>query len=153
MTPQPSIDNGRTCAPWGRGWGEEEKELNETQPSPKRDQPTPRETPLLPLPLLLPPQAAKSCAHVLRLQVRDEHGHEGQELLHGELVPEGVDELDAVRPNDGPGVHVGVLLFRVAGAATEGQFARFLLPPCLVLSCLRIFRSKLISLGSKRLVD
>lgn len=50
-----------------------------------------------------------NAAHVLRLQVRDEHRHQGQELLHRELIPEGVDELNAVRPHDGPGIYVGIL--------------------------------------------
>lgn len=46
---------------------------------------------------------------MLRTKVIDEDRHQRQQLIHGELIPERVDELDTVRSNDWSRVHVGVL--------------------------------------------
>ena len=53
--------------------------------------------------------AAGRATYVLRAQVGDEQRHEGCQHVHRELIPEGIDELDAVRPHDGSSVYIQIL--------------------------------------------
>lgn len=43
---------------------------------------------------------------MLRAKVRDEDRHQRLQLIHGELIPERVHELQAVRANEGPRIYI-----------------------------------------------